>query len=101
MRIALIGLLASLIAVPALAQDFYAAPVYGYGAPPAYGYRPPAPDAWWAARAEWHRARRAEDMARWRAANGDYDGASRAQFWADRHRERARWDAYVARGGGW
>lgn len=99
MRLALIPLLGALVAAPAMAQSYYPAPSYGYAAPPAYGYVQPMPDAWSAAREEWHRARRAEDMARWRAENGDYEGANRAQFWADRHRERARSNAYSARGG--
>jgi hypothetical protein len=99
MRLALIPLLATLIAVPAAAQGYYQAPAYGYAAPPSYGAVQPVPGAWPAAREEWHRARRAEDIARWRAANGDYEGANRAQFWADRHRERARWDTHIARGG--
>jgi hypothetical protein len=34
MRLALVSLLASLIAVPAMAQDYYSAPDYGDGAPP-------------------------------------------------------------------
>ena len=98
MRLALIPLLSALVAAPAMARGYYPAPLYSY-APPACGYVRPMPDAWDAARQEWHRARRAEDIARWRAANGDYEGANRAQFWADRHRERARWDAHIARGG--
>jgi hypothetical protein len=68
----------------------YAPPPYGYAPPPAYGYAQPWHNAWDSAREEWHRARRAEDMARWRAEDGDYEGANRTQFWADRHRERAR-----------
>jgi hypothetical protein len=99
MRLALIALLGALVAAPAMAQGYYPAPSFNYAAPPAYGYGQPAPDAWAPAREEWHRARRAEDIARWRAANGDYEGANRAQFWADRHRERAHWNAQVARGG--
>jgi hypothetical protein len=31
--------------------------------------------------------------------NGDYEGANRADFWAERHRERAHRDASIARGG--
>lgn len=84
MRIALLGLLGLLIAAPAMAQGYH------YG--PDYGYRPDA-------RSEWHQARRAEDTARWRAANGDYWGARRAHYWAEQHRERAHWDAHAARGG--
>jgi hypothetical protein len=99
MRLALIPLLGALLAAPAMAQGYYPAPSYGYAPPPAYGYAQPRYNAWDSAREEWHRARRAEDMARWRAENGDYEGANRAQFWADRHRERARWDARIARGG--
>jgi hypothetical protein len=99
MRFALIPLLSALISAPVMAQTYYPGPAYGYAAPPVYGYVQPAPDGWGMAREEWHRARRAEDIARWRAANGDYEGANRAQFWADRHRERARWNASVARGG--
>ncbi len=99
MRIASLALLGLLAALPAAAQGYYQAPQYGYAAPPAYGYAQPAPDAWASAREEWHRARRAEDIARWRAANGDYEGANRAQFWADRHRDSARRAAATARGG--
>lgn len=99
MRIALLALLGCLATLPAAAQGYYQAPPYGYAAPPAYGYAPPAPDAWTSAREGWHRARRAEDIARWRAANGDYEGANRAQFWADQHRDSARRAARAARGG--
>ena len=35
--------------------------------PPAHGYAQPAPNAWASVRGEWRRARRAEDIARWRA----------------------------------
>lgn len=79
MRIAPLALLGFLAALPAAAQGYYQAPPYGYAAPPAYGYAPPAPDAWASAREGWQRARRAEDIARWRAENGDYEGADRAQ----------------------
>lgn len=100
MRFALIPLLGALLATPAAAQGYYyQAPAYGYAQSPAYGYGQGAPDAWSMAREEWHRARRAEEIARWRAANGDYEGANRAQFWAGRHRERAHESARVARGG--
>jgi|SRR5689334_240852 hypothetical protein len=98
MRLALVPLLGSLIAAPAMAQGYYPPASYGYAAP-AYRYVQPAPTAWDAARMEWHRAHRAEEIARWRAANGDYWGAERAEHWANQHRERARWDAGVARGG--
>jgi hypothetical protein len=93
LRFALSALLGVFVAGCADAQGYYGQPPMGYG------YAAPTPDAWSAAREEWHRARRAEDIARWRAANGDYEGANRAQFWAEQHRERARRDAYVARGG--
>jgi hypothetical protein len=96
MRLALIPLLGMFIAAPAMAQVYYQAPIY---APQAYGYSAEYNGAWDAAREEWHQARRAEDIARWRAANGDYYGANRAQYWANLHRERARHDANVARGG--
>lgn len=99
MRIASLALLGCLAVLPAAAQGYYQAPPYGYAAPPAYGYAPPAPEAWASAREEWHRARRAEDIARWRAANGDYEGADRARFWADQHRDSARRAAGAARGG--
>ncbi len=97
MRIAPLALLGCLAALPAAAQGYYQAPPYGYAAPPAYGYAQPAPDGWASARDEWRHARRAEEIARWRAANGDYDGADRAQSWADRHRDRARQEADAAR----
>ena len=108
MRLALIPLLGALIAAPAAAQGFFGPPGFfpppppGFAPPPpphAYGYARPEPGTWSAAREGWHRARRAEDIARWRAANGDYEGADRAQFWAERHRERARRNADIARGG--
>lgn len=100
MRFALIPLLGVFVAGSAAAQGYYQAPAYGYGPPAGYAYGAPAPTgAWSAAREEWHRAGRAEDIARWRAANGDYEGANRAQFWAERHRDRARRNAYVARRG--
>lgn len=100
LRFAVVPLLGIFAAGSAAAQGYYyQQPAYGYAQPPAYAYRAPAPDAWSAAREEWHRAHRAEDIARWRAANGDYEGANRAQFWAERHRERARRDASIARGG--
>ncbi len=67
MRIASLTLLGCLAAFPAVAQGYYQAPPYGYAPPPAYGYAQPAPDAWASAREEWHRARRAEDIARWHA----------------------------------
>jgi hypothetical protein len=92
LRFALVALLGVFVAGHADAQGYYYQP-------PGYAYTAPAPDAWSAAREEWHRAHRAEDIARWRAANGDYEGANRAQFWAERHRERAHWDAHTARGG--
>ena len=98
MRITSLALLGCLAALPAIAQGYYQAPLYGYTAPPAYGYAQPAPDAWASAREGWHRARRAEDIARWRAENGDYEGADRAQRWADRNRDRARREADIARG---
>ena len=98
MRIAPLALLGCLAALPAAAQGYYQAPSYGYAPPPAYGYAQPAPDAWASARDEWRRARRAEDIARWRAGNGDYEGADRAQRWADRHHDRARREADAARG---
>jgi hypothetical protein len=98
MRFALIPLLGALIAAtPAVAQGYYRTPAYGYDRPQAYGYTQRTPDAWSAAREEWRRARRAEDMARWRAANSDYEGANRAHFWAERHRDRAHRNAHVAR----
>jgi hypothetical protein len=84
MRFVLVPLLGALLATPALAQP--------------YGYAERS-TAWSAARNEWQRAHRAEDIARWRAANGDYEGADRAQYWADQHRQRARENADVARGG--
>ncbi len=87
LRLAAIPLLGALVAMPAMAQGYYP---YGYTE-----YRG-APSA---AHEEWYRARRAEDMARWRAANGDYEGANRAHNWANLHRERARQDAWAARGG--
>jgi len=87
MRFALAGILGLLVATPALAQGYYP-----YGG---YGHRP---DAWAAAHEQWHEARRAEDIAHWRAAHGDYYGAQRAEYWAQRHREEARWDAHVAHG---
>lgn len=99
MRPTFIALLGALVAGSAAAQGYYEAPAYGYAAPPAYAYQRPGPDAWSAAREEWHRARRAEGIARWRAENGDYEGANRAQFWADRHRDSARRAAGIARGG--
>ena len=99
MRIASLALLGCLAALPAAAQGYYRTPQYGHAAPPFYGQAPSAPDAWASAREEWHRARRAEDIARWRAANGDHEGANRAQFWADRHRDTARRSAGIARGG--
>jgi hypothetical protein len=89
MRFALVALLGALIVTPAAAQGYYGGPGY-------YGYRP---DAWSTAREEWHRAHRAQEIARWRAMNGDYEGANRAQYWAERHREIARQNAGVARGG--
>ena len=92
LRFALIALLGVFVAGRAEAQGYYYQP-------PGYAYAAPAPNAWFAAREEWHRAHRAEDIARWRAASGDYAGANRAQFWAEQHRERARREAYVARGG--
>ena len=98
LRFALIALLGVGVAGCAEAQGYY-------DQPPGYAYAAPAPDARWAAHEEWHRAHRAEDIARWRAANGDYEGANRAQFWAERHRERARQDIGIAQGdrgqGGW
>ena len=94
LRFAVVALLGVFVAGCAEAQGYYP-----YYQPPGYAYAAPAPDARWAAREEWHRAHRAEDIARWRAANGDYEGANRAQFWAEQHRERARQDAYVARDG--
>ncbi len=90
MRIASLALLGFLAALPAAAQGYYQAPPYGYAQP--------APDAWASARDGWRRARRAKDIARWRAENGDYEGADRAQRWADRHRDRARREADIARG---
>jgi hypothetical protein len=90
MRFAFIPLLGALVAGPAVAQGYYQPPADGYAQ---------SPDAWSAAREEWHRAHRAEDIARWRAANGDYEGARRAELWANEHRERAQHEAYVARGG--
>ena len=106
MRSAIISLLGVLVSLPAAAQGYYQQPAYGYQQP-SYGYAAPyaggpaqqGPGAWSAAREEWHRAHRAEDIARWRAANGDVEGANRAQAWADRHREQARRNAYIARGG--
>lgn len=112
MRLALIPLLGALLATPAAAQGFFGPPGFppppppGFAPPPppAYGYgygydARPEPGTWPAAREGWQRARRAEDVARWRAANGDYEGADRARYWAERQRERARRDAYIARGG--
>ena len=89
MRFAIVALLGALVATPAGAQGYYWGPSY-------QGYRP---DAWSVAREERYRAHRAEEIARWRAMNGDYDGANRAGFWAHRHWEIARQNAYIARGG--
>ena len=75
MRLALLPLLGALVVTPALAQGYY-------------------PGERMAAREDWHRAHRAEEIARWRAANGDYAGANRAHYWAERHRDRARREAW-------
>jgi len=94
MRVALVALFGTLVAAapPALAQGYY------YQGP---GYGRPAPTAWDSARDEWQRAHRAQDIARWRAMNGDYEGANRAHYWAERHRELAHRDAAIARGERW
>ena len=89
MRLAIAATLCALIATPAAAQNYY----------PGWGYQWNGPNRWAAAREEWWRAHRAEDIARWRAMNGDYEGASRAQYWADRHRQIARQNMYGR--GGW
>ena len=65
MRFALVALLGALAATPAAAQGYHPSPSHGRS----------APGAWDAARHEWHQARRARDIARWRAMNGDHDGA--------------------------
>ena len=89
MRFAVLALLGALFATPAAAQGYYGWPGY-------YGYQP---DAWSMAREEWHRARHAQEIARWRAMNGDYEGANRAEYWAERHREIAHRNAAIARSG--
>lgn len=83
MRSIIVAALCALLATPALAQGYYPGPGY-------YGYGPPRA----AAHDEWRRAHRAEDIARWRAMNGDYEGARRAHYWAERHREIARESRY-------
>jgi hypothetical protein len=78
MRPFIIAGLCALLTTPAVAQGS------GY-----YGYGPRA-----AAHEEWYRAHRAEDIAHWRAMHGDWEGARRAQYWAERHREIARDSSY-------
>jgi hypothetical protein len=89
MRFAILALVGALLATPAAAQGYYGWP----------GYYGDQPNAWAAAREEWRRARHAQEIARSRAMNGDYDEANRAEYWADRHCELAHRNAAIARGG--
>lgn len=89
MRLVLLPLIGALMATPVMAQGYYP---YGNER-----FEQNRPDGWSTARDEWQRARHAREIARWRAANGDYEGANRAEYWAERHRERAHEESNMAR----
>ena len=98
MRFSLVALFGALLATSGCD---YAMVDYNASGPRPVDYVQSPPDGWPDAREEWHRARRGREIAGWRAMNGAYEGADRAAYWAERHRERARREDPIPRGGVW